>query len=429
MGMGIEYQTGFGNEFATEALSGVLPEFGNNPQKPAKGLYVEQISGTSFTTPRDHNRRTWVHRIYPSVRHSAFKAVKHSGLAKAFDTKNATPNQMRWSAQTVPSKRIDFVDGITAFCGNGSADHQQGLGVYLYAANAPMDKRYFYNADGDMLIVPQMGTLEIFTEMGMLHVPPGEICVIPRGIKFQVQTDDVMRGYICENYGPAFRLPDLGPIGANGLANPRDFEYPVARYEDLDGSFSMLSKYAGQLWHADIDHSPLNVVGWHGNYAPYKYDLRKFNTINTVSFDHPDPSIFTVLTVPTASPGVANIDFVIFPERWMVAENTFRPPYFHRNVMSEFMGLIYGGYDGKEGGGFEPGGASLHNSMSAHGPDAHTVEKAMNADLKPLKIKGTMAFMFESCFAMHPTDIAMKSKALQADYHAVWRDMPKMFEG
>jgi homogentisate 1,2-dioxygenase len=238
-----------------------------------------------------------------------------------------------------------------------------------------------------------------------------------------------MRGYICENYGPAFRLPDLGPIGANGLANPRDFEYPVARYEDLDGNFSMLCKYAGQLWHADIDHSPLNVVGWHGNYAPYKYDLRKFNTINTVSFDHPDPSIFTVLTVPTASPGVANIDFVIFPERWMVAKNTFRPPYFHRNVMSEFMGLIYGGYDGKEGGGFEPGGASLHNSMSAHGPDAHTVEKAMNADLKPLKIKGTMAFMFESCFAMHPTDMAMKSKALQADYHAVWRDMPKMFEG
>ena len=428
MAKGIKYQTGFGNEFVTEAVSGVMPAYGNNPQKPSHGLYVEQISGTSFTTPRDHNQRTWMHRIYPSVRHSAFQPYKkHKGIVRHFDDRFATPNQLRWSAHNIPSRKTDFFDSLTAFCGNGSADAREGLGVYLYAANTSMQERYFYNADGDMLIVPQMGDLNIHTEMGLLTVMPGEICVIPRGIKFNVKINDAARGYICENYGAAFRLPELGPIGANGLANPRDFEYPVAAFEDIEGEFGLYCKYAGQMWRADIDHSPLNVVGWHGNYAPYKYDLHKFNAMNSVSFDHPDPSIFTVLTAPTTTPGTANIDFVIFPERWMVAENTFRPPYFHRNVMSEFMGLIYGGYDGKEAGGFEPGGASLHNSMSAHGPDAVTTEKAMGDDLKPQKIKGALAFMFESCFAMHPTEHAMKSKMLQGNYHDVWREMSRHF--
>ena len=423
------YQSGFGNEFASEAIENTLPAYGNNPQKPAHGLYAEQLSGSAFTVSRRENLRTWLYRILPSVKHGAFSAYEHAGITSHFSDTYANPNQLRWSPCEVPTQKTDFIDGLIAFCGNGGADHGSGLGVYLYAANTSMTDRYFYNADGELLIVPQTGALDIRTEMGALVVTPGEICVIPRGIKFQVMCDEDIRGYICENYGHPFILPDLGPIGANGLANPRDFLYPTASYEDQSGSYKLLCKYSGRMWQSDLDHNPLNVVAWHGNYAPYKYDLAKFNVMNTVSFDHPDPSIFTVLTSPSNTQGVANVDFVVFPPRWMVAENTFRPPYFHRNCMSEFMGLIHGVYDGKEGGGFAPGGSSLHNRMSPHGPDAKTVEKAMSADLKPQKIKGTLAFMFESCYAIHPTQAAMDSDQRQHDYQSVWQDLPHMFDG
>lgn len=424
----LEYLTGFGNEFASEAVTGALPAYGNTPQRPAFGLYTEQMTGTSFTTPRAQNRRSWWYRILPSVRHSAFTAYKHTGITGDFPKSNASPNQMRWDPCKLPSDKVDFIDGLMTWCGNGDSDAGDGLAVYLYAANTSMTDRFFYNADGDFLIVPQTGTLRIFTEMGRMEVNPNEICVIPRGIKFKVDCDGDIRGYICENFGQALALPDLGPIGANGLANPRDFQTPVAAYEDKDGDFQLLCKYTGSLWQAKIDHSPLNVVAWHGNYVPYKYDLLKFCPVNAVSFDHPDPSIFTVLTAPSTIPGVANIDFVIFPPRWQVAENTFRPPYFHRNVMSEFMGLIGGTYEGKEGGGFVPGGASLHNRMSAHGPDNATVEKAENADLQPQKLNGALAFMFESRFPMHATDIALKAKTRQGDYHTVWKDIQKRFK-
>ena len=379
------YLTGFGNEFATEAIKDTLPKRGNNPQKPAHGLYAEQLSGSAFTAPRAQNKRSWLYRLLPSVRHSAFKPYKHAGMVRP-SSENATPNQMRWGAQTPPRKKTDFIDGLMSFAGNGSIDAGTGLNIYLYAANTSMTGRFFYSADGEMMIVPQEGVLNIFTEMGRMVVAPTEIAVIPRGIKFKIECEGDIRGYICENYGQPFTLPDLGPIGANGLANPRDFLTPVAGYEDIEGKFKLICKYSGKIWQADIDHSPLNVVAWHGNYAPYKYDLKKFCPMNAVSFDHPDPSIFTVLTSPSSTPGVANVDFVIFPPRWMVAQNTFRPPYFHRNCMSEFMGLITGIYDGKEGGGFVPGGASLHNRMSAHGPDSATVGQAENAKLKPEKL-------------------------------------------
>lgn len=424
----LKYMTGFGNEFATEAIEGALPKRGNNPQRPAFGLYAEQMTGTAFTAPRGQNLRSWWYRILPSVRHSAFTPYKHKGIISEFPKSTATPNQMRWDPCNMPAGKVDFIDGLMTWCGNGDSDTGIGLAVYLYTANTSMKDRFFYNADGDFLIVPQAGNLHIFTEMGRMDVSPNEICVIPRGIKFKIECDGEIRGYICENYGQAFVLPDLGPIGANGLANPRDFETPVAAYEDIDGDFTMICKYSGAFWQARTDHSPLNVVAWHGNYAPYKYDLRKFNAMNTVTFDHPDPSIFTVLTAPSTMAGIANIDFAIFPPRWQVAEDTFRPPYFHRNVMSEFMGLIGGTYEGKEGGGFTPGGASLHNRMSAHGPDKATVEKAMTADLKPEKLRGAMAFMFETRFPMHATDIAMKSRTLQSDYHAAWKDIPKRFD-
>lgn len=425
----LQYQSGFGNEFATEALSGALPEGQNSPQKPPYGLYAEQLSGSAFTVPHKQQKRSWLYRIRPSVMHKPFAAYAHPTFAAPKSDAPASPNQMRWDALPLPKKKIDFVDGIVTMAGNGKPDEWSGLAVHRYAANASMDKRFFYNADGEMLIVPDFGALTFRTEMGVLDVAPGEIIVIPRGIKFAVDLqDDSARGYICENYGAHFTLPDLGPIGSNGLAYPRDFLYPIAAYEEKEGAYKMIGKFSGSLWQAALGHSPLDVVAWHGNYAPYKYDLSKFMVINTVSFDHADPSIFTVLTSPSGlMPGVANVDFVIFPPRWSVAEHTFRPPYFHRNVMSEFMGLIAGVYDGKEGGGFEPGGCSLHNCMSAHGPDAAAVEKASNAQLAPVYMKGATAFMFESRYIMKPTPQALK-QGLQEDYYAVWKSIKKTFK-
>lgn len=424
------YMSGFNNEHATEALPGTLPELGNTPQKVAYGLYAEQLTGSAFTAPRSQNKRAWLYRIRPSVVHKPYEPLKHKTLRSTpfKEIENATPNQLRWDPLELPSKPTDFIDGLHTMAGNGSTDGWAGLGVHVYAANASMKNRYFYNADGEMLFVPQQGALALRTEMGALSAKPGEIAVVPRGIKFAIDLPDgPSRGYVCENYGAPFQLPDLGPIGANGLANPRDFLYPVAAYEEIEGTIELIGKFGGHLWRAEMGHSPLDVVAWHGNYAPYKYDLAKFCVVNTVSYDHLDPCIFTVLTSPSYPPGTANIDFVIFPPRWMVATDTFRPPYFHRNVMSEFMGLIHGVYDAKEGGGFNPGGCSLHNCMSAHGPDAAVFEKASNMDLKPQYLDSTLAFMFESRFMMRPTKFAMESKTLQKDYYKCWQDLPKLF--
>ncbi len=433
--MTLDYMTGFGNEFATEAIAGTLPEGQNSPQKVAHGLYAEQINGTAFTAPRTDNRRSWLYRIRPSVQHRPFVPLDPEHLTwsgSPFNDEPANPNQMRWSPLKIPAKATDFIDGIVTMAGGGDSFSWAGLAVHLYIANRSMKKKYFYNADGEMLIVPQEGRLLLRTEMGHIEINPGKIAVIPRGIKFSVDLpDNASRGYICENYGASFTLPDLGPIGANGLANPRDFQTPVAAYDDAEGEFELIAKFGGNLWSAYIRHSPLDVVAWHGNYAPYKYDLEKFMTINTVSFDHCDPSIFTVLTSPSGMPGVANVDFVIFPSRWSVAERTFRPPYFHRNVMSEFMGLIKGEYDaksGKDAKGFVPGGCSLHNCMSAHGPDAKAFEAASEAELKPQYMDSTLAFMFESRFIMAPTEHALQLNTLQKDYYHCWLDLKKNFE-
>lgn len=426
----LKYQSGFGNEFATEAVKGALPEGQNSPQKAPLGLYTEQLSGTAFTAPRAANRRTWTYRIRPSVTHKPFSEIG-TGLFRSgpFTELPTPPNQMRWNPVPMPEGKTDFVDGIVTMGGSGDPAMQIGVGLHVYAANAPMQGRYFYNADGEMLIVPQSGRLRLRTEMGILEVAPGEIAVIQRGIRFRVELlDKTARGYICENYGALLRLPDLGPIGANGLANPRDFLAPVAAFEDHEGDFRIATKFQGRLWEAAIDHSPLNVVAWHGNYVPYKYDLANFNCINTVSFDHPDPSIYTVLTSPSEIPGTANLDFVIFPPRWMVAEHTFRPPWFHRNFMNEFMGLIYGEYDAKAEG-FVPGGASLHNCMAGHGPDAETFEKASKAELKPVYVKDTLAFMFETRFACRPTRFALETSQLDHQYFECWQGLKRKFDG
>ena len=428
--------SGFGNEFASEAVAGALPVGRNSPQKVAHGLYAEQLSGTAFTAPRGHNRRSWLYRIRPAAMHGEFAPFTQAPAPGQtfhddFGQGPVTPDQLRWNPLPMPPEgsRIDFVDGLFTVAGNGGAAAQAGVGIHLYAANASMQGRFFYSADGEMLVVPQQGRLRIATELGVLDVEPQEIAVLPRGVRFRVELPDgAARGYVCENFGALLRLPDLGPIGSNGLANPRDFLTPVAAYEEDEGDFELVAKFQGHLWRAPIGHSPLDVVAWHGNYAPYKYDLRRFNAIGSISFDHPDPSIFLVLTSPTDTPGVGNMDFAIFPPRWLVAQDTFRPPWFHRNVASEFMGLVHGAYDAKAEG-FAPGGCSLHNSMSGHGPDAATFEKASSADLsKPDVIADTMAFMFETRAVIRPTRQALDAAHRQRDYQACWAGLRKHFQ-
>ena len=424
------YQSGFGNEFATEALPGALPLHQNSPQRAPYGLYAEQLSGTAFTAPRAHNRRSWLYRIRPAAMHQPFRQIDNGRVVSRFDQVAVPPNQLRWDPLPLPLPQdgADFLDSWVTMAGNGSVAAQSGCAIHLYAANRDMADRYFYNADGELLIVPQQGRLRIATELGLIEVEPQEIAVVPRGVRFQVMLPDgAARGYICENYGALLRLPDMGPIGSNGLANPRDFLTPRAAFEDREGDFELVAKFAGNLWSARIGHSPLDVVAWHGNYAPYKYDLRHFNAIGSISYDHPDPSIFLVLHAPSDTPGVDTLDFVIFPPRWLAAENTFRPPWFHRNVASEFMGLIEGQYDAKSAG-FRPGGASLHNCMSGHGPDAATFDKASASDTSvPHKIDQTMAFMFETRDVICPTAHALASPQLQPDYYQCWQGFKKHF--
>ncbi|RVQ69292.1 homogentisate 1,2-dioxygenase [Croceicoccus ponticola] len=424
------YQTGFGNHFQSEAVEGALPVGRNSPQRPAFGLYAEQFSISAFTMPRAENMRSWLYRMRPTTSHRAFELFTALSRFESAPITHepVTPNRLRWNPLAVPEEPTDFVDGMVTFGGNGDVGTGAGIAIHLYAANTSMDRRVFQSSDGELLIVPQEGTLHLDTEMGRMEVPPGYIALIPRGMRFAVRIGGPARGYVCENYGTPFRLPDLGPIGANGLANPRDFEAPVAWFEDVDEPYEWVQKFQGRLWSTTLDHSPFDVVAWHGNVAPCRYDLARFNTIGSISFDHPDPSIFTVLTSPSEIPGTANCDFVIFPPRWMVAEDTFRPPWFHRNVMSEFMGLVHGEYDAKakqEGGGFVPGGASLHNQMNGHGPDAETTRRAMEADLAPMKITDTLAFMFESRWVIRPTSFAMTTAARQDDYDDCWSGFPK----
>jgi homogentisate 1,2-dioxygenase len=458
----LDYQSGFGNEFASEALPGALPVGQNAPQRGAYGLYTEQLSGTAFTAPRHLGRRSWLYRIRPAAVHGPFTPCAHASFHNRFDDAPATPNPLRWDPLPIADAPKDFIDGLVTMAGNGGPAEQAGVGIHLYAANRSMQHRFFYNADAEMLLVPQQGRLRLATELGVLEIEPQEIAVIPRGIRFRVELPEgsvdaqgcasatgagdgmgaggramqgaiagsagVARGYVCENFGALLRLPELGPIGSNGLANARDFLTPVAAYEDQEGEFELVGKFQGALWRAAMNHSPLDVAAWHGSYAPYKYDLRRFNTIGSISYDHPDPCIFTVLTSASDTPGTANMDFAIFPPRWLVAQHTFRPPWFHRNVASEFMGLIAGQYDAKAEG-FLPGGASLHNCMTGHGPDAVTYAKASTADLgQPDVITDTMAFMFETRKVIRPTRQALELPQLQRDYADCWQGLARHFD-
>ena len=415
----ISYQSGFGNTFSTEALKGALPVGRNSPQRTPRGLYAEVLSGTAFTAPRAENQSSWLYKLRPSAMHGPYKRIK-DGLVRSgpFDEVETPPNRLRWDPFPLPTRATDFLQGLATLAGSGDPAAQAGIAVHLYRANRSMEGRYFWNADGELMLVPEQGTLFLFTELGKLETRPGEIAVVPRGMKFKVEVEGPVRGYLCENYGAPFRLPELGPIGSQGLAQVRDFQAPVAAYEET-GKCEVVAKFMGGLWRTELSHSPLDVVAWHGDYVPYKYDLARFMTIGTISFDHADPSLFTVLTSPSGQAGVANCDFVIFPPRWVVMEGTFRPPWFHRNVMSELMGLVRGVYDAKAEG-FLPGGVSIHNCMSAHGPDAATYAKATTAELKPQKLDDTLAFMWESRYVFRPTKFALGARELQKDYDKVW---------
>jgi homogentisate 1,2-dioxygenase len=429
-GTKLDYSAGFGNEHHSEAVPGALPVGRNSPQRAPLGLYAEQHSATAFTEPRGHNRRSWVYRIRPSAAHPPFAPYAGGELRSAPVLDGvADPNRLRWGAPPLPEAPTDFVDGLYTVAANGNVRERSGIGVHWYRATKSMTDRYFVDADGELLLVPELGGLVLHTEYGRLRVEPGEVAVVARGVRFRVELPGGRaRGYVCENYGRPFTLPELGPIGANGLANARDFLYPVAAFEDREETVQVVQKFGGRLWAADYDHSPLDVVAWHGNHAPYKYDTARFNVMGTVSFDHPDPSIYTVLTSPTDTPGQANADFVIFAPRWLVGEDTFRPPWYHRNVMTEFMGLVKGVYDAKAEG-FVPGGASLHNMWSAHGPDAETFDKASAQELVPQKIDDTLAFMFETRWPLVTTELVRSAAHRQPDYDSVWRDVRRHFTG
>lgn len=433
----VSYLNGYGGYYSSEALLGALPADQNSPQYCPYGLYAEQISGTAFTAPRYKNLKTWTYRIRPSAVHAAFEPCLNQSIDVNFSNLIVNPNQMRWMpppSTSGKSETLTFVEGLNLKCGAGEPSLKEGLAIYDYFVNKSMGNSAFYSADGDFLIVPQEGTLFIKTELGRMTVSPGEIVVIPRGIKFTVDVQNISNGYVLEVFCGHFELPNLGPIGANGLANPRDFEVPSACFEDESCEYLIFLKFSNKLFCATADNSPYDVVAWHGNYVPYKYHLKKFNCINTVSFDHPDPSIYTVLSCPSSEIGVSAVDFVIFPPRWIVAEHTFRPPYYHRNVMSEFMGMIYGKYDAKVSDveqmqGFLPGGSSLHNCMMPHGPDAATFKKATNSGkLVPVYYDEGLAFMFETKYILKVSPSAM-NETVDKNYTECWKHLPKLFNG
>ncbi len=429
-GASVGYMSGFGNSFETEALPGVLPVGRNSPQRCAYGLYAEQLSGSPFTAPRASNERSWLYRIRASVAHSGkFRPASFPHWKTAPHQEVETPiAQLRWSPVPIPTEKLSFIEGIRTMTTCGDANTQTGMGAHIYLATRSMENEVFWNADGELLILPQEGKVRFVTEFGIIDAEPAEIVVIPRGVKFRVELlGPHARGYLCENHGGAFTMPERGPIGANCLANARDFLTPVAAYEDKDAPTKLFVKWGGAFWQTELGHSPLDVVAWHGNYAPYKYDLRRFSPVGAIAFDHPDPSIFSVLSAPSETPGSNNVDFVIFPERWAVAENTFRPPWYHRNIMSEFMGLIYGQYDAKPQG-FTPGGMSLHNCMLPHGPDTDAFNHASTVELKPVKLTNTLAFMFETRYPQRLTRYAIELPTLQPDYWACWQGLTKRFD-
>ncbi len=430
LNMNAHYLSGFGNEFETEALPNALPRGRNNPRRCEYGLYAEQLSGTAFTAPSSKNKRSWLYRIRPSVKHwTAPDEIDVPNWRSAPEASLTVPTQYRWDPISLDGMDANWISGMHTMTLCGDLSLQTGMATHVYAFGQSMMTDYFCNADGELLVIPQTGKLRFITELGALVVEPQEIAVIPRGVVYKVEIiEGPCRGFVCENYGQLFTLPERGPIGANGMANARDFKAPIASFHDSEEESHVTYKWSGKFFRSKLDHCPLDVVAWHGNYYPYKYDLRDYSPIGSISFDHPDPSIFTVLTSPSELDGTANVDFVVFKERWLVGENTFRPPWYHRNAMSEFMGNIHGVYDAKPSG-FGPGAMSLHNMFVPHGPDSAAFEKGASESDDPVLLKDTMSFMLETRFVQQVTTYALNDAPLQKDYPKCWDAVDKKFDG
>jgi homogentisate 1,2-dioxygenase len=423
----LRYQLGFANEFATEALEGALPEGQNSPQKLPYGLVSELVSATAFAAPRALNRRSYLFRIRPSTITEAFEPLEHPTFLTPPLPIDPYPGALRWGPAEVTDSGADFIDGMLTICGNGSPKAQVGMALHLFRAGRSMENRAFANADAEMLIVPQEGAIRLVTEAGVLGLVPGELALVPKGMKIRVDlVGESARGFVCENYGLPFVLPELGVIGSHGLANAIDFQAPVAAFEDDDQPFELIHKFAGALWRTTIDHSPFDVVAWRGNWSPVKYDMQRFSVMGTVGVDHPDPSIYCALTSPSSDVAGGNVDFMILPPRWMVAENTFRPPGYHRNSVAEFLALVQGSSESRAGP-FPPGSMSLHNHWTAHGPDVRTFEAAREAPLTPVKIEDTLIFMLESRYPLELSAAAMNADFRINESARGWAGFRKLF--
>ncbi|KAK0434287.1 homogentisate 1,2-dioxygenase [Armillaria borealis] len=405
-----KYQVGFGNRFASEAIPGILPQGQNHPQKNKYGLYMEGMTGSPFVAPRPQNLHAFMYRIRPSLDHKKFVRLPDSpDMESNFLPTNPkvhiSPTQLNWAPPPFPSSKdeVDFIAGLKTIGGNGEPTAREGLALHIYLANADMKNKAFCDSDGDMLVVPQQGRLDVQTEFGRMMVRPGELMVIQKGMKFKVSLPDgPSRGYVQEIFGSHFELPDLGPIGGHGMANPRDFEVPLASFEIDETSWE--GKIGGQLFSAAQDHIPFDVVAWQGNYVPYKYAMEKFIFVGSVSKDHLDPSVFTVLTAKSKATGIPLVEILTVSERWNVASDTFRPPYYHRNNATEILCFI----SGERGGRYVPGGIVLQTVFCPHGPPPEVHKAAIVAELKPERIsKGSMAIAIETPMILSMTDYAM----------------------
>lgn len=426
---GASYLTGFGNEHLSEALAGALPIGRNSPQKLPYGLYAEQVNGSPFTAPRAENQRSWVYRIYPTAAaQGPWSRMPNLHLDEPETPQESSPERYRWRPWTSTAADVDFVDSLFRMCQSGGSRELRGMSLYAYWANRSMERRLFSSIDGELLILPQSGSLRVRTEMGVLFAEPGEMVLLPRGMRFSVDPlDETCRGFVCENMGMPFRLPERGLIGANGLANERDFLIPVAAFEVDDSKFESIAKFGGRTWRSSLKRTPFDVVAWHGTYAPCKYDLRRFNAIHSVSYDHTDPSVFTALTSPSGVAGVANVDFAVLPPRWLVANDTFRPPYYHRNIMSEIVISLRGSPESR-GKDYKIGSSHIHNSMAPHGPDPDILQKASNTSLEP-RWEDTLMVMFESFLPYTVTAEALRSPNRDTSYESNWDATPVLFNG
>lgn len=423
---------GFGGHHRGEALAGAVPGRQNTPRHAPYGLHSEQVSGTGFVAPRRENLRSWLYRIRPSAQHTRFSPVDHPRVSHDFEIQSS-PNLSAWSQIVDDSEGPqDFVAGLTTLGGAGNPALRRGFALHGYRATADMEDHAFTNADGDLLVLPQQGRLIALTEFGALEVEPGEVLLLPRGLRVSILVPDgEAQGYAAEIFAGHFQLPERGPIGANGLVDERHFRGPTPYYEDrLAPGFRMTHKFGGALSEATQDHSPFDVVGWHGAYLPLAYRFSAFSPVSNTAFDHTDPSAFTVLSAALDEEGANALDLVVFPARWDPTEHTFKPPYFHRNVTTEINGIIE---DPSLNAPFTTGMVFVTPSMTPHGVRAGAVErflaKSDEAADRPTKSSSkSLWFQFETALHFHRTEWAKRTDLAKEDWPDVWGEYGVHFD-